>query len=88
MFCYGLTPPAPLPMFCFVLYQGSNRYLYAVASTIMHLPQANAVSDGLTILPPGRDWLFKALLCSGSDVDDLPDEQLLTEDQVNKEYQL
>ena len=52
--------------------QGQDRDLYAVASSIMHLPHANAVSEGLTLLPPGQSWLSRALLCSGTPVEDLP----------------
>lgn len=49
----------------------------------MHLPQANAVSDGLTLMPSGRSWLCKAMLCGGSAVEELPKEQPLTEAQVS-----
>lgn len=44
-----------------------------MANSIMYLQQANAVSEGLNLFPPGKSWLSRALLCSGTPVKGLPD---------------
>ena len=68
----------------FITCQGDDRDVFAVASTITHLPQANAVSDGLTLLPPGLSWLSRALLCSGTALEDLPSGHGLKEEQARE----
>lgn len=67
---------------CSTTHQGNDRDLFAVASTIMHLPQSNAVSDGITLLPPGLSWMSRALLCAGAGLGDLPEGHGLKREQA------
>lgn len=62
--------------------QGGEE-VFAVAGSVMWLPQGNAIADSLTLLPPGRQWLWKALVCTGKFKEgDLPEHVKLTEAQV------
>lgn len=64
------------------MFQTSDK-IFAVAGSVMWLPQGTAFADGVTILPPGTQWLWKSLLCTGAFVlDDLPKHVNIGDPQV------
>lgn len=75
------APPLPLSS-DLVVFQGDED-LFAVPGSMAWFGTGSAVADTLTLLPPGRDWLWRALLCSETlTKEDLPADHDLTEEQV------